>query len=186
MKRHVPTPAEWTSKIRELRLDEAARWLPPVTVFAAVASIGIVTLKIWRTPHFEHVRIVVTLALAAVAVSVMLRTLFLWLTSSQRAWVGAPGAASWVLALEVGILLLMIPVFLLAKGTPEDELTGWTWPLVNKRWLLALYNLSIATFIGPSLKTPEALAFVQSHPGAVSLERIVGRATVNILLSRPQ
>jgi hypothetical protein len=40
--------------------------------------------------------------------------------------------------------------------------------------------------IGPSLKTPEAEAFIESHPGVVSLERIVGRATVNVLLSPPR
>jgi hypothetical protein len=39
--------------------------------------------------------------------------------------------------------------------------------------------------ISPSLETPEAQAFVQSHPDLVSLKRIVGPSTVNILLSRP-
>jgi hypothetical protein len=39
-------------------------------------------------------------------------------------------------------------------------------------------------FVGPSLKMPEALAFMESHQGAVSLERTVGRATVHVLPSR--
>jgi hypothetical protein len=57
------------------------------------------------------------------------------------------GATSWLIAIELGILLLPVAALLLAKGTPEDEITGWLWPLVNKRWLLALYNIAIATLV---------------------------------------
>jgi hypothetical protein len=39
-------------------------------------------------------------------------------------------------------------------------------------------------FIGPSLKTPEAEAFLESHRGAVTIERRLGHSTVYILLSQ--
>jgi len=39
-------------------------------------------------------------------------------------------------------------------------------------------------FIGPSLTDPEAQAFLESHPGAVILERPLGASTVYILLSQ--
>ncbi len=38
-------------------------------------------------------------------------------------------------------------------------------------------------FLGPSLTDPEAVAFLQSHPGAVTLQRTLGKSTVYILLS---
>jgi hypothetical protein len=38
-------------------------------------------------------------------------------------------------------------------------------------------------FIGPSLAGPEAKAFLESHPGAVKLERKLGESTVTIILS---
>ena len=40
-------------------------------------------------------------------------------------------------------------------------------------------------FIGPSLDDPEARAFLESHPNAVTLRRMLGPSTVFILLSHP-
>ena len=39
-------------------------------------------------------------------------------------------------------------------------------------------------FIGPSLSDPEAEAFLESHPGAVTLERRLGESAIYILLSK--
>jgi hypothetical protein len=38
-------------------------------------------------------------------------------------------------------------------------------------------------FIGPSLSDAEAQAFLESHPGAIRLQRQLGDSTVHILLS---
>ena len=34
---------------------------------------------------------------------------------------------------------------IMARGIAEDEILGWTLPLLHKRWLVALYNISIGT-----------------------------------------
>lgn len=140
-------PHRGSAQIRALTFEDAARLLPVATGLAAGVSIGLVAYKIWRIPHFAYVPVVVTLALSAFVVSLMLSTLLRRLATSWPAWISRDGAASWLLAVELGVILLVVPVFLLAKGVPEEDMTGWTWPLVNKRWLIALYNLSIATFL---------------------------------------
>src|SRR2546425_270114 len=155
-------PERSTTRIRGLTLNEAARLLPYATGLSAGLSIGLVSYKIWRTPHFAHFAMVATWALAAVVVSLMLGALLRRLATSWPGWVSRDGVTSWVIALELGVLLLVVPVLLLVKSVPEEDMTGWLWPLVNKRWLLALYNLAIATF----LVFPVAIARWRSQPVA--------------------
>jgi hypothetical protein len=123
-----------------------ARMLPWVVGASAAASIVLVEYKVWRTPHFPHVAIVVELALAAFVASLLIAFLGRRLASS---WSGTAdhAAASWLAAFEIGILLLPVAVVLLARGVPEDQITGWAFPFVNKRWLIALYNIAIATVL---------------------------------------
>jgi len=45
------------------------------------------------------------------------------------------------------------------------------------------YPQDYEAFIGPSLTDPEAIAFLESHPSALQLERKLGESTVHILLS---
>jgi hypothetical protein len=146
---------------RRVTLHEAARLLPYVTGLSGVLSIGLVSFKIWRTPHFPFFAAVAMWALAAFVGSLIVGAGLRRLATSCPDW-ARDGVTSWVVALELGILLLVVPVLLLAKGVPEDEMTGWTWPLINKRWLLALYNLCIATF----LLFPIAIARWHSNPVA--------------------
>jgi hypothetical protein len=128
----------------ELTFDRAARLLPYITGLSAGVSIALVEYKVWRTPHFAYVSPVVAIAASAFVLSIALRALLL---CSRAGWIGIESAASWLAALEIGVLLLPIAVVLLARGTAEDEITGWMFPVVNKRWLIALYNLSIGTFL---------------------------------------
>jgi hypothetical protein len=57
------------------------------------------------------------------------------------------GFTAYLLSLELGILLMGIPVYLAVWRTKYEDLTGWTYPIVNKRWLVALYGLAIATLL---------------------------------------
>src|SRR4029077_18860543 len=101
----------------------------------------------WRTPHFAYFGVVARWAVSACVASLMLRAALPRLARSGRRWISEDGLASWLLALELGVVLLVVPAFLLVKSVPEEDMTGWAWPLINKRWLLALYNLAIATFL---------------------------------------
>jgi hypothetical protein len=47
----------------------------------------------------------------------------------------------------VGILLLLVPMLLLTVSMETDNVGGWLFPVVNKRWLAGLYNLALATVV---------------------------------------
>jgi hypothetical protein len=140
-------PGVRSERIRALTLDDAVRLLPLAGGAAAAGSIALVAYKVWRTPHFAYFSIVASWAVATVVASLIMSIVLRRLAASWPDWMSRDGAASWVLAIEVGVVLLVVPVFLLVKSIPEEDMTGWMWPLLNKRWLIALYNLSIATFL---------------------------------------
>jgi hypothetical protein len=54
-------------------------------------------------------------------------------------------AVSWVLALNLGIMLLIVPMLLLTVSVETDNVGGWLFPVLNKRWLAGLYNLAVVT-----------------------------------------
>jgi hypothetical protein len=58
----------------------------------------------------------------------------------------ARGAGSWTLALQLGVLLSTTAVLLLVKNVAADDRV-WTWPYLNKRWLIALYLIAVATLV---------------------------------------
>src|SRR3954469_9957212 len=129
---------------RWLTFSRATWALPIVTGVSAAASIALVEYKVWRTPQFPHLAIVVEIAATAFVASILLALLLHWATSD----IGRSGTGvgrSWLIALEIGVLATPVAVLLLARAVAEDDLTGFTFPLVNKRWLLALYNLAVVT-----------------------------------------
>src|SRR2546425_5624292 len=120
-------PERSTTRIRGLTLNEAARLLPYATGLSAGLSIGLVSYKIWRTPHFAHFAAVSMWALAAFAVSLILGA---WIRRRAAPWSGrvsSDGMTSWIIALELGVLVLGVPVLLLVKSVPEEDMTGWLW-----------------------------------------------------------
>jgi len=134
-------------RARALTPIDAARLLPLAAAFSAALSIALVFVKVWLTPHFAHASVVVGSALSAVVTSLIGAMLLRrWSQSLPRA-VSAGGVTSWLLAIELGVVLLPVPVLLLAKSVPEEDVTGWLWPLVNKRWVVALYNIAVVTFL---------------------------------------
>lgn len=132
---------------RERPLASWTNWLAYASAGAACASIGLVSIKVWKTPHFAYAGEVAGLTAAASIASLTLN----WALRRRARWwpqrLGAQGVTSWIVALQGGIVLLVVPVFLLVKSVPEEEMTGWLWPLVNKRWLVALYNIATVTFL---------------------------------------
>jgi hypothetical protein len=133
-------------RIRQLGLHGALTLLPYTTGLSAVVSVGLVAVKAWRQPAFAHAGIVVGLAAGAMLVALAIG---LWLrhrTIDTPAWLNARGAASWALGLQLGVVLLTVPVFVLVTHVAADDLQ-WSWPFLNKRWLVALYSLGVGTLV---------------------------------------
>lgn len=57
------------------------------------------------------------------------------------------GVAAFALALALGVTGLLVPAVLLARRTSYEDVTGWTYPFLNKRWIGPLYALALGTFI---------------------------------------
>lgn len=133
-------------QIRQPTLRDALVLLPYTIGVAAVVSVALVTVKTWRQPGFAHAGTVNAIAAASLIVAVAIG-LRLWRHPIETpSWMHAGGAASWALALQLGVLLLTVPVFALVKNVAADELR-WSWPFLNKRWLVTLYSLAIGTFV---------------------------------------
>jgi hypothetical protein len=84
-----------------------------------------------------------TAVIAAVALRVVLRRRAAALAESAAVRV----ATSWLLALQLGLLLLLISVIAATRTLPEDNITGWIFGFANKRWLVASYNVAIVTIL---------------------------------------
>ncbi len=62
------------------------------------------------------------------------------------------GFAAVALALNAAALLLLVPVLVLVMKNAADTIPGWTYPYLNKRWLIALYGVSLVTvFVVPAV-----------------------------------
>jgi hypothetical protein len=137
----------WTSRIRRLTLDEAIGFLPFTTGVAASLSIGLVTYKLRRQPDFPYFIVVLGWAIPVVVLALVLAIRFGRRPPVLPTWISTEGSTSWMIALQLGVLLLVIPVLLLTKAVAADHMAWLNYPFLNKRWLIALYNLAIATFL---------------------------------------
>ena len=131
-------------RIRELTLQEALALLPYTTGLSATISIALVAFKAWRQPAFPYVGTVIGIAAGALLVAVVVALLVRLRPLASPRWLNAGGATSWALGLQLGVLLLTVPVFALVKGVAADDVQ-WTWTYLNKRWLVALYSLMFGT-----------------------------------------
>ena len=90
-------------RIRGASLHEALRLLPYTTGLTALLCAGIAVAKRWRQPTFEHSGVVIELAIAASVLALVLRWLFNRPASSATS-ATAHAAASWVLAVQLGVI----------------------------------------------------------------------------------
>jgi hypothetical protein len=153
------TPAG-IGRVRGINLQEAVGLLPYTTGLSAVLTIGLAWVKRLRQPTFAYVDECVSLAAA-----LFVAGLFIGFWGRRRlartaAGVSVGPAVSWVLALHAGILLLMVPLLLLMVSMETENIGGWSFPPLNKRWLAGLYNLAIGTIV----LFPVAIERWRSHP----------------------
>jgi hypothetical protein len=148
---HAPLPAEqpsteWTARIASMTLRDAARPLPYATIAAALAVI-IVRQPLGIEPQLPHAPVFWAATAAAVIVAVAVRMVLRRRAASGRESASVDGAASWLLALQLGLFLLLVSVIAATRTLPEDGMSGWIFGFVNKRWLVASYSVTILTIL---------------------------------------
>jgi hypothetical protein len=116
------------------------------TGLTAIFSVGLVSVKISRQPSFPHFASVLGWSIAAVVLALLGRWVLRRVDRSVPA-VGTGAAVSWIVAVQLGVILLVIPMLLLTVSTAEGNIPGWLFTFLNKRWLIALYDLAIVTFV---------------------------------------
>jgi hypothetical protein len=133
-------------RARNITADDAARVLPHTIAGAALLSLLVVGVhRLVQLPSEFDLTVtswaLVTL-LVVLAVAAGRRTAFAF---PRR--LDTRGFTAYILAIEAGILLVPCIVFSTVWRTRFSEMTGWTYPVVNKRWLVGLYVDSILTFV---------------------------------------
>jgi hypothetical protein len=135
-----------TAPIR-LSPNEAIALLPYTTGVAALLSSLLVAIKLWRQPGYPYFTIVIALATVTWIGAFVLALWFGRRSLALPRWMDANGVTSWIVGVQIGVLLLVVPVLVLTKSVAADDIPGWSLEFVNKRWLITLYNLGIATFL---------------------------------------
>src|SRR5439155_12110008 len=115
------------ARMRRLTLTGAVDLLPYTTGLAAGICVALVNAKAWRQPSFPHAGTVTTVS-AGVLIAVFLLYEYLRARANRLPdWIDAEGATSWLLGLQLGVLLLTIPALALVTNIAADQ-EQWTWP----------------------------------------------------------
>ncbi|HMF94769.1 MAG TPA: hypothetical protein VKE96_10765 [Vicinamibacterales bacterium] len=137
-----------TARVRAATAGELVAFLPYTVLVTALVSVSLVITKHALTPSFAYAPTVSGIAGAAVAAALLVGLVARrQRTVSPQAADPHAGWAPWIVALHVGVLLLIVPVLLLTKSVPEDDIPGWTFGFLNKRWLSGLYDVAVATVL---------------------------------------
>ncbi len=136
----------WSTSDPADRATAAASLLPVTIALSALLGVLIVvTQRLIQGPAPYGREIVLWSVLALAAAGAV------GFTRPERialpACLSADGFVAYVLAIEFGVLLLPGVAFLAVWRTRYDALGGWTYPFLNKRWLVGLYGLSVVTFL---------------------------------------
>ena len=126
-----PTPTEAAATV--------VRWFPRTLITLALLASAIT----WNTPYFQLI-LSWSLLVLLIGMTVMAAK-----PSTRRlsATMSPGGFAAMVLAIEAGFLLLLVPVWLLSSPSSIGDIPGWTYPFLDKRWLIALYGVGVVTFL---------------------------------------
>jgi hypothetical protein len=68
-------------------------------------------------------------------------------------------ATSWLLAFQLGALVLLPALIAATRALRDDQIPGWLFGFVNKRWLIAAYNVIVVTIV----LFPVAIHRLQGH-----------------------
>lgn len=124
--------------------------LLPFSVLLGFTFIWIVVqLQALKQRPSSYSNILSTISERGLIYALVVGLFFLWLPRLPRPKaLDSQGMKSYLLALQLGLILAFIPIYLLVWHTPDEALRWYVYPeLVNKKWLFAVYWLSVLTFL---------------------------------------
>ena len=133
-------------RLQTVTADQARGWLPWSAVTASCVTLAVIAVHVVLQRRTDLSQATLSWALAVLLPALVL-------ARAPRVAAATPGmdrrgATAWLLALNAGVLLLMVPATLAVWQTDWDAITGWrVYPFLNKRWLAALYTVGLLTFL---------------------------------------
>lgn len=154
------------SRLGAVTPERAVAWLPWSAALAATASLAVIALHVAFQRRTDLSQMTLSWSLAALMPALVLAFAPAPpVTLAER--IDRRGFTAWMLALNAGILLLVLPAGLAVWQTDWDTMTGWRiYPFFNKRWLAALYAVSLLTALVLPIWIDRLLrkAHGESHP----------------------
>lgn len=144
---------EAIGRLREMQLETAVRafyWSLLITGVLCPVMIGTITSLTYSNtqPNPPYLNSVYSWSiLAAVTGGVLLGGVRTGGPVRWRADFSQPGLTAFFSSIAVGITLLLVPAFLFVWRFEADDIEGWTYPFLNKRWLGALYAISLGSLV---------------------------------------
>jgi hypothetical protein len=172
------TTALGLRRVRGINLQQAVGLLPYTTGVTAALMAGLAWTKRLRQPTFAYADQCIALAVELFVAGLLVGMWGRRRLARTPAGVSVGPAVSWVLALHLGILLLIAPLLLLTISMETDNIGGWLFPVLNKRWLAGLYNLAVATIVlfPVAIERWRSMAGAEAHaPVQPALARVVTR-----------
>lgn len=135
------------------------RWLQPITpeaalnvlpwsaLLASIASLGLIAVHAALQRRTDVSQAALGWALAAFFPALVLAF------APARPMTASPyqdrrGVAAWAIAMNAGLILMIVPVYSAAWQTDWDAVTGWrSYAYFNKRWLAAIYAVAVMSVL---------------------------------------
>lgn len=134
------------TRLQGVTADQALGWLPWSAVAASCLTLAVVAVHVLFQRRTDLSQAALSWALAVLVPSLVLANAPRVVTAPKET--DRRGLTAWLLALNAGVLLLVVPGVLAVWQTDWDAVTGWrSYPFFNKRWLAALYMVGLATFL---------------------------------------
>ena len=204
--RRVKPNAPVAKAVAQPRVTRLWEWMRSISVAEtlgltplAVASTALLMLLITRPDGVEP-KLFLDLArlstASAWALALALVTTLVLALPKVRRWLAsvrvserfsADGIKSYALALQLGMVLLVVPAFVFVWKMPSDDMEWFGYGFLNKRWLFTLYWLAVATFLifphafGYLLKPRSAPALLPESLGAGAMQAPSTRSTPGLL-----
>jgi len=126
---------------------KAIAQLPYTTGVVSFVAIGAAAAKMRMDPAFSYGWPIVAIAMAAFLLAAALAVSIRSLGLRAPAWLDRDALTAWLLSLHLGVMAMLVPLFVVCTRVPEDTMTGWTFGFMNKRWLIALYYVTVVSFL---------------------------------------
>jgi hypothetical protein len=142
-----PPRLSLTDRLRQASPEAVLNWIP----YSLAAASVLVGLVVWEQtilqPKHANPMALLQYCKAGLAAAVVLALVFRkWGRALAGKW-DPVSCKAYALALQVGLILLAAPAGLAVWHSSSADLTWYVFGFVDKRWLVSLYWLGLATFV---------------------------------------